>query len=55
MEIKDLQERLSLSSYYTVKSANQRNLALVTGILGSIVSTAIITNNIKNGYEISHN
>ena len=49
LQMNELQERLSLSSYYTIKSANQRNCALVIGILGSIVSTAVITNNIKNG------
>ena len=27
----------------------QRNYALIIGMLGSIVSTAVITNNIKNG------
>jgi hypothetical protein len=49
LQMNELQERLSLSSYYTIKSANQRNYSLVIGILGSIVSTAVITNNIKNG------
>ena len=49
MEIRDLQERLSLSSYYTVKSVNQRNLAMVTSIVGGILSTALITSDIKNG------
>jgi len=49
LQMNELRERLSLSSYYTIKSANQRNYALVIGILGSIVSTAVITNNIKNG------
>ena len=49
LQMNELQERLSLSSYYTIKSANQRNYSLVIGILGSIVSTAVITKDIKNG------
>jgi hypothetical protein len=42
MEIKDIQDRLRLSSVYIDVAANQKNTALAIGVIGTLVSGFII-------------
>ena len=37
------------SSNFLIKSANQKNQSIVIGIVGSLISTAFITKDIRNG------
>jgi hypothetical protein len=46
----NLQNRLSISSDYLIKSANQRNTSIIIGVIGSIISTGLMVNSLNQGY-----
>lgn len=52
-ENKKINLRIESSSNYLIKSANQKNLSLIIGIGGSLISTGLITFNSMMGYSPS--
>ena len=51
----DYRQNLNLSSQYLIKSAKQRNQALIVGIAGSVISGILYSTIIKNGYNPVNN